>query len=100
MVERKPPGEAIRLACDNAARSRCSLGSESVLYGRMKTGDEAEGTIYKRTMLAFAAHYGFVRKACRPYRAKTKGKVERRSAMFRRTSSLPAPSATGTCQRY
>jgi hypothetical protein len=26
---------------------------------------------------AFAEHYGFLPKACRPYRAKTKGKVER-----------------------
>jgi len=32
---------------------------------------------YNKTMLEFAAHYDFVPKACRPYRAKTKGKVER-----------------------
>lgn len=53
---------------------------DQVLFDRMKTavqGDEAEGVIYNRTMLAFAAHHGFVPKACRPYRAKTKGKVER-----------------------
>jgi len=30
-----------------------------------------------RSLLALAQHYGFLPKACRPYRAKTKGKVER-----------------------
>ena len=27
--------------------------------------------------LRFAAHWGFMPRACRPYRARTKGKVER-----------------------
>ena len=48
----------------------------------MKTaviGDDAEAghVVYNRTLLDFARHYGFLPKACRPYRAKTKGKVER-----------------------
>src|SRR5213075_2357263 len=30
-----------------------------------------------RTLLEFARHYGYLPKACKAYRAKTKGKVER-----------------------
>jgi transposase len=52
-----------------------------VLYDRMKTavtGEDQNGHIvYNRSLLALARHYGFSPKACRPYRAKTKGKVER-----------------------
>jgi len=33
--------------------------------------------VYNRTLLAFARHYGYLPKACKAYRAKTKGKVER-----------------------
>ena len=52
-----------------------------ILYDRMKTavtGEDDNGHIvYNRSLLALAQHYGFLPKACRPYRAKTKGKVER-----------------------
>ena len=52
-----------------------------ILYDRMKTavtGEDHEGHIvYNRSLLALAKHYGFQPRACRPYRAKTKGKVER-----------------------
>ena len=52
-----------------------------ILYDRMKTavtGEDGEGhIIYNRALLALAQHYGFQPQACRPYRAKTKGKVER-----------------------
>jgi len=52
-----------------------------ILYDRMKTaviGEDADGhIIYNRSLLALAQHYGFLPRACRPYRAKTKGKVER-----------------------
>jgi transposase len=52
-----------------------------ILYDRMKTavtGEDGNGhVIYNRSLLALARHYGFHPKACRPYRAKTKGKVER-----------------------
>jgi len=52
-----------------------------ILYDRMKTavtGEDGEGHIvYNRSLLALAQHYGFMPKACRPYRAQTKGKVER-----------------------
>jgi transposase len=52
-----------------------------ILYDRMKTavtGEDQEGHIvYNRSLLALAKHYGFHPRACRPYRANTKGKVER-----------------------
>jgi transposase len=52
-----------------------------ILYDRMKTavtGEDGDGhIIYNRALLALAQHYRFAPKACRPYRAKTKGKVER-----------------------
>ena len=35
-------------------------------------------------MLRFAAHHGFQPRACRPYRAKTKGRVERAVSYLRR----------------
>jgi transposase len=52
-----------------------------ILYDRMKTavtGEDAAGHIvYNRSLIALGQHYGFLPRACRPYRAKTKGKVER-----------------------
>jgi len=52
-----------------------------ILYDRMKTAVLGEvddcGIVYNDKLLALAAHYDFVPRACRPYRAKTKGKVER-----------------------
>lgn len=52
-----------------------------ILYDRMKTavtGEDGLGhIIYNRSLLALASHYRFQPRACRPYRAKTKGKVER-----------------------
>jgi transposase len=52
-----------------------------LLYDRMKTavlGEEPPGqVIYHPTLLEVARHYGFTPRACAPYRAKTKGKVER-----------------------
>lgn len=52
-----------------------------ILYDRMKTavtGEDDQGHIvYNTSLLALAKHYRFQPRACRPYRAKTKGKVER-----------------------
>lgn len=52
-----------------------------LLYDRMKTaviGEDAEGVItYNRSLVALLNHYGALPRACRPFRAKTKGKVER-----------------------
>jgi transposase len=52
-----------------------------ILYDRMKTAvlgePEQRHIIYNTKLLALAQHYGFAPRACKPYRAKTKGKVER-----------------------
>ena len=52
-----------------------------ILYDRMKTavtGEDDQGHIvYNRSLLALAKHYRYQPRACRPYRVKTKGKVER-----------------------
>jgi transposase len=39
--------------------------------------NEAGGIAYNRSLIDLARHYGFHPKACRRYRPKTKGKVER-----------------------
>jgi transposase len=52
-----------------------------ILYDRMKTAvtgeDDFGHIVYNPSLLALARHYRFQPRACRPYRAKTKGKVER-----------------------
>jgi transposase len=69
------------LRCHVAAFAALGGVPEQILYDRMKTAVLGEvderGIVYNDKLLALAAHYGFVPKACRPYRAKTKGKVER-----------------------
>lgn len=53
---------------------------EEILYDNQKQAVLAhtrEGARFHPGLLAFAGHYGFRPRACRPYRAKTKGKVER-----------------------
>jgi transposase len=51
-----------------------------VLHDNLKTAvleRDADGTIHwNQRYLDFAAYYGFTPRACQPYRAKTKGKVE------------------------
>ena len=53
----------------------------SCLYDRMKTaviGEDADGVVsYNASLVALLNHYGALPRACRPYRAKTKGKIER-----------------------
>jgi transposase len=69
------------LRCHIAALEAIGGAPREILYDRMKTaviGEDAEGlVIYNRSLLDLARHYGFQPRACRPYRAKTKGKVER-----------------------
>jgi transposase len=69
------------LRCHVAAVEALGGVPEQILYDRMRTAVLGEvderGIVYNDKLLALAAHYGFVPKACRPYRAKTKGKVER-----------------------
>lgn len=69
------------LRCHVAAFEAIGGVPREILYDRMKTaviGEcETEGIVYNRALVDLARHYGFHPRACRPYRAKTKGKVER-----------------------
>ncbi len=52
---------------------------ETLLYDRMRTvviGTEDGKPKLNQTFESFAKHWGFTPRLCRPYRAKTKGKVE------------------------
>jgi hypothetical protein len=57
---------------------------ETLLYDRMRTvavGEDVDGNgrrqaRFNPTFAAFAQHWGFTPRLCRPYRARTKGKVE------------------------
>ena len=66
-----------------------------VLYDNMKTvvvARDAYGPKQHRFQpgfLDFARHYGFAPELCRPYRAKTKGKVERMNGYLRRSFYVP-----------
>ena len=65
----------------------------------MKTaviGEAGGSIVYNRALVDFARHYGYQPKACRPYRAKTKGKVERPYRYIREDFFLAAPSAIST----
>jgi transposase len=69
------------LRCHIAAFAALGGVPREILYDRMKTaviGEDAEAHIvYNRALIEFAGHYRFHPRACRAYRAKTKGKVER-----------------------
>jgi transposase len=69
------------LACHKAAFEAIGGVPREILYDRMKTaviGEDDEGrVVYNRALGDLASHYGFLPKACRPYRPETKGKVER-----------------------
>lgn len=47
---------------------------------------------YQPAFLDFSGHYGFVPRLCKPYRAKTKGKVERFNGYLRRSFYNPLAS--------
>ena len=69
------------LRCHMAAFAALGGVPRQILYDRMKTAvigeDDQAHIVYNRALIEFAGHYGFHPQACRPYRAKTKGKVER-----------------------
>ena len=69
------------LRCHIMASGAAGGAPEEVLYDRMKTAvvsEAGDGTITcNRSLVALLDHYGSAPRACRPYRAKTKGKVER-----------------------
>jgi transposase len=81
------------LRCQAVAFEALGGVPEHILYDRMRTvfsrEDPEEGHIvYNGTLLEFARHYGYLPKACKPYRAKTKGKVERPYRYIREDFSL------------
>jgi hypothetical protein len=69
------------LRCHVAGLAAIGGVPREILYDRMKTaviGEDADGlVVYNHGLIDLARHFGFHPKACRPYRAKTKGKVER-----------------------
>ena len=69
------------LHCHILAFAACGGAPSEVLYDRMKTavlGEQEDGAvIYNPSLVALLHHYGSAPRACRAYRAKTKGKVER-----------------------
>jgi len=70
------------LRCHMEAFERFGGVPREILYDRMKTAVLGEDTaeqaiVYNDKLLSLAAHYGFTPRACQPYRAQTKGKVER-----------------------
>lgn len=69
------------LRCHIDAFAAMAGAPSELLYDRMKTaviGETAEGVVtYNASLVALLNHYGAIPRACRPYRAQTKGKVER-----------------------
>ncbi len=69
------------LRCHIAAFAALGGVPREILYDRMKTvvlgEDEQRHVVYNRALLDLARHHGFHPRACKPYRAKAKGKVER-----------------------
>src|ERR1700756_3213008 len=69
------------LRCHIAALEAIGGVPREILYDRMKSaviGEDPGGlVIYDRALVDLARHYDFQPRACRPYRPKTKGKVER-----------------------
>ena len=68
------------LRCHAAAFEALGGVPGEILYDRMRTavnGGDETGVVYNPVLVACARHYGFQPRACRPYRAKSKGKVER-----------------------
>lgn len=74
--------------CDMEHFQHCHLGAftalgipQQILYDNLKTGILGRGAdgipILPGRFLDFALYYGFTPKFCQPYRARTKGKVER-----------------------
>jgi transposase len=76
---------------DGLHRAFVSFGGVpgSLLFDRMKTAvarSESDGkAVFNEELLRFAAHHGFHPRACRPYRAKTKGRVERAVSYLRQS---------------
>lgn len=83
------------IACHQHAFERFGGVPRRILYDNMKTvvierdatGEGAHR--FHAGFLDYARHCGFIIKLCRPYRAKTKGKVERFNGYLRRSFYVP-----------
>jgi transposase len=86
------------LACHEAAFAAFGGTPREVLYDNMRTvvvGRDAYGPGEHRFQPAFrdfACHHGFLPRLCRPYRAATKGKVERFIRYLRQDFWVPLES--------
>jgi transposase len=86
------------MACHEHAFAFFGGVTREVLYDNVKTvvlARDAYGPGRHRfhpTFLDFARHHGFRPRLCRPYRAKTKGKVERFVRYLRRSFYVPLDS--------
>ena len=86
---------ATLVACHEHAFGTFGGVPRHVLYDNMKTvilerNAYGEGEHrYHAGFLDYARHCGFILKLCRPYRAKTKGKVERFNGYLRRSFYIP-----------
>ena len=83
------------IACHNHAFEYFGGIPKRALYDNMKTvvlerdaSGEGEHRFHAG-FLDYARHCGFIIKLCRPYRAKTKGKVERFNGYLRRSFYIP-----------
>ena len=81
------------LRCHIEAFAAMEGAPGELLYDRMKTaviGEDAEGVVnYNVSLVALLSHYGALPRACRPYRAKTKGKVERFNGYLKGSFLVP-----------
>lgn len=76
------------MGCHNRAMDYFGGITETCLYDNMKTvvigQDERGQVIWNERFARFAAHHGFTLQRCKPYRARTKGKVENGAAYIRK----------------
>jgi hypothetical protein len=86
------------ITCHNHAFDYFGGVPKRALYDNMKTvvlerdaSGEGEHRFHAG-FLDYARHCGFIIKLCRPYRAKTKGKVERFNGYLRRSFYIPLSS--------
>ena len=83
------------IACHQNAFMALGGVTRRILYDNMKTvvlerDVDGEGEHrYHAGFLDYAKHSGFIIKLCRPYRARTKGKVERFNGYLRRSFYVP-----------
>ena len=89
---------ATLIACHESCFECFGGVPEHILYDNVKTvviERDAYGPgrhRYQLAFLDFSSHYGFIIRLCKPYRAKTKGKVERFNGYLRRSFYNPVTS--------